>query len=197
MKEKDHTYGKMESGEEMNGEIWCQSLKNNPFKVPNGYFEELESLTRFRVRLDETSTKGEDRASNQSGYGFSTPENYFDRLESMVLAQVSVDAQISAIVGSNQLSSLEREEGFIIPAGYFEQLETRILNQVRENADSSELQSDKGRVRRLFKPAWFRYAAAACVLFLSAILIVRYQQSESEFDLSNIPDQELINYLKI
>ena len=46
---------------------------NNPFTVPDGYFDELERQIVSYIKLDELKT------GSPSG-GFTVPENYFDEL---------------------------------------------------------------------------------------------------------------------
>ena len=52
-----------------------ESKNNNPFKVPNGYFETLE-----KELLEKTKT-------NYNAYGFKTPKGYFDQLERNILVK--------------------------------------------------------------------------------------------------------------
>jgi len=52
-----------------------ESKNNNPFKVPNGYFETLE-----KKLLEKTKT-------NYNAYGFKTPKGYFDQLERNILVK--------------------------------------------------------------------------------------------------------------
>ena len=44
---------------------------NNPFTVPDGYFDELEQQIMSYINLDELKT-------GSASDGFTVPENYFD-----------------------------------------------------------------------------------------------------------------------
>ena len=51
--------------------------KNNPFKVPKGYFDTLEETL-----LEKTKT-------NYNAYGFQTPKGYFNHLEKEILQKTT------------------------------------------------------------------------------------------------------------
>ncbi len=86
------------------------SLRVNPFIVPDNYFNELPSRILFQVKLEEI--KGKDTA------GFSTPEGYFDTLESQLISNIKIDG-------------LREGEGFQVPQGYFDKLDDQVMAQVK------------------------------------------------------------------
>ncbi|RED46019.1 hypothetical protein [Seonamhaeicola aphaedonensis] len=55
------------------------NIKNSGFKVPNGYFNNIEDQITNRFKLEERSNTT----------GFKTPEHYFDDLEDTILDKIS------------------------------------------------------------------------------------------------------------
>jgi hypothetical protein len=143
-----------------------------PFTVPSGYFDHLSKGLKSRIRVesmrvDETN-------------GFKVPENYFEELSSRIENRVSVE----------NIKELAPSEGFSLPEEYFAGLTARINQRIEES-------SERGTpVRRLFS-SWVSYAAAACITALIATGI--YFNSDTytfNKQLSEIPDEEIINYLQ-
>ena len=62
--------------------------KNNPFKTPEGYFENLSDGLLDKLREEELNLPKED--------GFATPENYFDGLHESI--QKKLDKQEAPVV---------------------------------------------------------------------------------------------------
>ena len=54
--------------------------KNNPFKTPEGYFENFSDALEDKLRLEKLNLSKED--------GFAVPENYFDNLTQDILLKV-------------------------------------------------------------------------------------------------------------
>lgn len=208
MKENDNTYSNIGSEGEMKEEIWCHSLKNNAFKVPEGYFDELESVTCFRALHDDALKSG--NAVNQQN-GMRVPTSYFAKLETSILGKIAgqtTEVEVEseefkrAIGIDASATSSTSANGFNVPEGYFSSLENRVMSAIAELGESGNDGVVRGLskepvVRKLFNPSWFRYAAAACILVASSLFIVKFNQSKSEFNLSDIPDQDLINYLQV
>ena len=64
----------------------CIRDRNNGYKVPEGYFSELEDTLLDKVKNLESI---EDVLKNYKGtHGYTTPESYFDTLEKRVLEKV-------------------------------------------------------------------------------------------------------------
>tara|TARA_R110002049_G_scaffold143647_2_gene305840 strand:- start:1650 stop:2147 length:498 start_codon:yes stop_codon:yes gene_type:complete len=55
------------------------NIKETGFKVPKGYFDNLEDTVLRHIKLKELSSES----------GFKTPENYFDSLEDSILNKAS------------------------------------------------------------------------------------------------------------
>lgn len=113
------------------------SLRVNPFIVPDNYFDALTEQLQARINLDTISEKQDQGFTIPERYfdnltsqvisaikiehlkeedAFATPENYFDKLTEQVMAQTSIDALNTALPA--------------VPDGYFDGLSDRILEKV-------------------------------------------------------------------
>src|SRR5690554_1029853 len=87
MKENDDKYRNTRGGDgggHSDGDgtaNWNSVLKQNPFSVPDGYFEGLEAVTRFRV--------GEAGQINLTAENFPVPAGYFETLEQEISARIT------------------------------------------------------------------------------------------------------------
>lgn len=113
---------------------------NNPFTVPDGYFDELHQRAMSRAILDGINANAET--------GFTVPENYFDDLQSNLQSRVTIEAISSTATGFtvpdnyfeemqvslqsriNIEQALHHTEGFIIPDGYFEDQQQQITSRI-------------------------------------------------------------------
>ena len=85
---------------------------NNPFTVPDGYFDELEQQIVSFIKLDELK-------NGAPAQGFAVPENYFEDLSNAINARITVE------------QALDKEAtGFIIPEGYFDELSQNIQSRI-------------------------------------------------------------------
>jgi hypothetical protein len=81
---------------------------NNPFTVPEGYFDELEQQIMSYVKLDDLKKSAPEQ-------GFTVPENYFEDLSSTTKARIGIE------------EALDKENaGFAVPENYFEDLSSTI-----------------------------------------------------------------------
>lgn len=144
-----------------------------PFTVPSGYFEELSENLNYMVRIESLRAGGPD--------GFIIPENYFEELASRIEDRVSVE----------NIKALAPSEGFTLPEGYFAGLSERINTRVKESSTQQNTP-----VRRLFTSR-AGYAAAACITVMIATGIY-FNSDTHNFNeqLSEVPDEEIINYLQ-
>ena len=94
----------------------------NAFKVPVGYFDELEGNVMENIRLFELTQ------ANPTG-GFTIPENYFDELTQNLESRVAVQ------------QVLDNGEGFAVPQDYFDELTGNIESRI---AIDELLSTDKG-----------------------------------------------------
>lgn len=167
---------------------WNIILKENPFTVPEGYFADLETVTRFRTRH-----------FNLTNRNYPVPADYFETLEQAITTKIAEEELQKRVP-----PMLEK-----MPEGYFAALEERILAKtVGQQLPPTRIAPVRtqtrartpGRpsVRRMFKPSWVKYATAACLLLVSSLLITnKLKPHANSYNLSGIPDQELINYLQM
>lgn len=143
-----------------------------PFTVPAGYFEDLSGNLKARLLIESMRTEDQD--------GFKVPGNYFKELSSRIEESVTIE----------NLKVLAPSDGFTLPEGYFADLSERINIRVEKSAKQNT------PVRRLFT-SWVSYAAAACITAVIATGIY-FNSDTRNFNeqLSEVPDQEIINYLQ-
>jgi len=196
---------------------------NNPFTVPEGYFDELEQQTVSFIKLNELKNG----ASPEQG--FTVPENYFEELRSNINARISIeDALNKEATGltvpegyfdnlSQQIQSriivgeslTEPSEVFAVPQDYFSHLTENILNKTAngQKTGKPEIVKPRGIVRQLFSSSAFKYATAACLtlavgatIFLSQNSNNVVQSHDNSFlhkSLSAIPVDDIQNYLQL
>jgi hypothetical protein len=197
-----------------------QVNENNPFTVPEGYFDKLEKNIISAVNLEELKT----------GKGFTVPENYFDELNSNIQSRINIEAYVNNpehghTVPDGYFDELEEQvnarilveetmsgqESFSVPAGYFDKLSQAILdktvnqdNVVAVNQNPIQIQR-KGIVRKMFASATFRYAAAACfavvigagiLLKQAAAPVSTHNKSFLHEQLSSVSTDDIQSYLQ-
>jgi len=102
-----------ENKEWLNGYAALKQVdQNNPFTVPDGYFDELGQRITVTIRLDELKKK-------MPLDGFIVPENYFEELNSHIQSRVNIEKILSA-----------ENTGFTVPENYFEELSGNIQSRV-------------------------------------------------------------------
>ena len=197
-----------------------QVKSNNPFTVPDGYFNELEQQITSLVKLDELKKEA-------ASEGFTVPENYFDALSANIQTRIKIEEVLDKDTAghtvpadyfenlSQQIQSrimieealYEPTEIFAVPQDYFEQLSQDILNKTVNQEDlKQDVVKKRGVVRQLFASTAFRYATAACItlavgatVFLSQNGTTTVEDHNTSFlhkSLSAIPVDEIKNYLK-
>jgi hypothetical protein len=134
---------------EMDNKEWLDdypSLKqvnqNNPFTVPDNYFDELHQRATSRAIIDGMNAN--------NGEGFTVPENYFNELEGNLQSRLTIEAalqnnttgfnvpdnyfeemQASLQSRINIAEALHHTEGdFTVPEGYFEDQHQQIVNMI-------------------------------------------------------------------
>ena len=143
----------------------------NPFVVPSGYFESLSDEVNARILIES--------ARFESAEEFNIPSNYFENLSSRIEERIAIE-NIHSIVPST---------GFSVPETYFKDLSERIQSKLAEQKPE--------RKKNIFK-SWISYSAAACItLVLGTALYFNSTGYTIGRDLSEVPDQEIINYLQI
>ena len=123
------------------------SLRVNPFIVPENYFEKLTERSLFFAKLDQISDTGK--------VGLSTPRGFFEQQESQLLGQIKIDQyrdvaafnvpegyfdqmseQILSQVHIEEVKAMEEND---VPAGYFDNLTARILNRIEDEELTLEI----------------------------------------------------------
>jgi hypothetical protein len=195
---------------------------NNPFTVPEGYFDESEQQIVSFIKLDALKT-------GAPSQGFTVPENYFEELSDNIHSRINIEEALDKeITGfevpegyfedlSQQIQSRimvgealnEPAETFAVPQDYFNQLTENILNKTTNQPETAkpEVIKQKGIVRRLFAAPAFKYATAACLTLAVGATIFLSQSSnnavvshDSTFlhkSLSAIPVNDIQNYLQL
>jgi hypothetical protein len=187
---------------------------NNPFTVPEGYFDSLDEQVLSKIKLEELKNSMpemgfavpenyfEDLAGNiqsriaveeildKETAGFAVPEGYFDNLEQQIQSRIFVEEALDA-----------QPAGFDVPEGYFTDLTNNILNKTTEQKPER-----KGIVRQMFSTAAFKYATAACLaLAIGGTLYLNktgnnpesaHQNSFLHKSLAAIPVADIQNYLQ-
>ncbi|WP_316793582.1 hypothetical protein [Pedobacter frigoris] len=121
---------------------------NNPFSVPEGYFEGLGNEISNAVYLEGLKAK-------VNGSGFNTPENYFDGL----------NENINAAIFAEKLKAAIPQEGFEVPANYFEQMQSSIL---AKTVQSTQVKTEP-TILRLWHSKLVKYASAACFVIIAGV----------------------------
>jgi hypothetical protein len=193
-----------------------QVNQNNPFKVPEGYFDSLDERILSNIKLEELKKSlpeagftvpenyFEDlagniqariaikEASDKEATGFTVPDGYFDNLQQQIQSRIFVEEALNA-----------QAEGFTVPDGYFDGLTANILNQTTRQEEAKPRRSI---VKQLFAYSTIKYAAAACIvlavggtLLLTQNTINPAEAHKNSFlhkSLSAIPIDDIQNYLQ-
>lgn len=195
---------------------------NNPFAVPDGYFDELEHQIASFIKLDELK-------NSNPAHGFTVPENYFEELSANINSRINIEEvldketcghtvpegyfddlsqQIQSRITVGEFLS-EPAEVFSVPQNYFSQLSENILNKTVNQPETvkQEVVKRKGIVRQLFASATFKYATAACLtlavggtIFLSQNSNTVVQNHNSSFlhkSLATISVDDIQDYLQL
>lgn len=187
---------------------------NNPFTVPEGYFDSLDEQILSKIKLEEMRNSipetgfavpenyFEDLAGNiqariaveealdKEAAGFAVPDGYFDNLKQQIQSRIFVEEAMDA-----------QTAGFDVPEGYFTNLTSNILNKTTQQKPGR-----RGVVRQMFASVAFKYAAAACfVLGIGGTLYLNqagnnpdatHKNSFLHKSLSAIPVADIQNYLQ-
>lgn len=95
---------------EMDDSFLDKKFKENPFLVPDNYFENSEEQILAIAKLSSTKTEET----------FKVPERYFENMNAEILSQ-------------SNLNKASQENGFNIPESYFDELSANILEKTIGN----------------------------------------------------------------
>jgi hypothetical protein len=137
---------------EMEAPLLASLPRTTPFRVPDQYFENLQTHIHQSVFVDSLMQR-----ENQ---GFTVPENYFEELGANIEAKIAID----------KFKNLIANDGFKTPINYFDHLNAQILSK------TSALKP-KTKVFKLWSSDLMRYAAAACFIILTASGLYLNQQN--------------------
>lgn len=132
---------------------------NNPFSVPDGYFEGLGNQISNAIYLEGLKTEVKKT-------GFDIPENYFGELTEKINAAVFIE----------KLKSGSTNDGFEVPANYFDQLHSNILSKTLEAQPQKLSQTT---VFRLWHSKLLKYASAACFVIVAGIGTLYFNQQDT------------------
>lgn len=181
--------------------------KGNPFLVPGNYFEEQQEQIRTAIFAQELK-------ENTQPHGFTVPQNYFENLQEQIESIVRLEEMRSLKTGfivpdqffEEQQSNItariniseftDQQNAFSVSNGYFEDLQKRI----NQKTGIKEATQPVAKVRSIFVKAAWKYATAACiaVAVTAGFFVKQYQSAHNiQNQLSNLPDADIENYLKI
>ena len=151
----------------------------NTYSVPEGYFDRLAQQVLSRIRAMEAETAAEELehlspllSQLPKTMPYTVPAGYFEGLESTLVSVAMYgeqDAKEELENISPLLSSLKKEMPYSIPAGYFDTLSA----PVAASQSTAKVVSMGGNRK------WFRYAAAAVVTGVIAILGFLYLSNDN------------------
>ncbi len=112
---------------------------------------------------------------------FTIPDDYFN----------SLTASIEAGVFADGLREKISADGFGVPLNYFDSLSERINYRLPGRTSGKTVNI------RWITTRWPRYAAAACFAVVASTIIFLNQKPLETVNLNSIPDEEIVNYLKV
>ena len=145
---------------------------NQPFSVPDGYFDGLAASVLAKIKSSEASAKSELGELSPLLAGipkvtpYSVPFSYFQ--ENVETVPGLIQEPTSLV-----LSNIGKELPYSVPEGYFENLSDQVLSKV----------SIPARVVPLFARTWMRVATAAVVagaLFFAGLQLFSNKNEGSE-----------------
>jgi hypothetical protein len=148
--------------------------RNNPFLVPEGYFEEMHKQVQAQISIHQL-----DKQQNF----FQVSDDYFDSLTDQIISRVKLE----------ELLTSADEEVFSLRENYFENLEDKI------NAKIGITAQEPSRVRKLAS-SWTTYAAAACITAVLTFGIYTYRTSNTDniqSQIAQLPEEDIVNYLQL
>lgn len=143
--------------------------KSSPYRVPNQYFDDLQSRIQQSIFLEGLEQKDDQ--------GFKVPSGYFE----------SLHTQIEAKLAAQHLKDLVAQEGFQVPVNYFEELQAKIV------AKTSAPAKPQPKVRKLWHTEAMKYVSAACFILIAAsVLYVNQQQTLKDERKDELAHEQLL-----
>ena len=146
--------------------------KENPFKVPDQYFEGLSDRISAAVFVEDLKSKA-------GFFEADVPEGYFENLSDEINTRITLESL-----------NLPKADGFTVPQGYFDKLQGNILSKVTESPAPA-------KVVKLWPARFAKYAAAASLILVSAFAIYfnqdkLFRTSESVVKVSASPEDSAL-----
>lgn len=149
--------------------------KENPFSVPEQYFNALPEMIHNAVYVNELR-------ETIPVSGFIVPEQYFDILQGCILAENEEDS----------LQYLPESEGFHIPDLYFQKLQAGILAKTTGTEAGSPVKQQPELIR-LWHNDLIKYASAACFILVTAFgLYLNQQNFNTENKAADIANEQML-----
>jgi len=156
----------------------------NPYSVPEGYFEGFAGHVLNLLRDDESWLNG---LSKDTPY--QVPVDYFDGLEEKIMEMIrnhpdyqTSEEELESI--SPLLSSLNKRPVYSVPGGYFENFNVAAADN-----------NTGGKVIGISSRKWFRYAAAAVFTGVIALAAFLFYNNNTK-DAGNAANRTLAKFEK-
>ncbi|MDZ7897068.1 MAG: hypothetical protein U5N85_03435 [Arcicella sp.] len=144
--------------------------KQNIFRVPENYFEELSAKIEFRTQSKLESLPKENI--------FHVPENYFENLSEIITQRTQ-----------SEVENLPKENIFQVPDNYFTDLESKILARTTQETKIVPLFTWS------WKRTWASVAACLAIGIMGYFTLMPLQNSLGKEELAGVQNQEIVNYL--
>lgn len=129
--------------------------KNNPFTVPNNYFDSVEEIVHSNIFLDGLKEKANNR-------DFAVPQDYFEDLTERIETNI-------------RLTELPKAANtFAVPENYFDTLQNRISDRI-----AAEAPQKVAKIVPLWRRSLVKYASAACFVLIASFGAYFYQNTSS------------------
>lgn len=143
----------------------------NAFSVPQGYFESLSQNIQTNIILESHRFENEEE--------FTIPQGYFENLEQEIETKIILE-------GIKETNPTLKHS---LPNNYFSNLSSKIESKIQEHGKSK---------KKNVILSWVRYSAVACLaMAIGSIIYINTQKEAIIEELSQVSDQEIINYLHI
>jgi hypothetical protein len=189
------------------GSTLANASLQNVYTVPSGYFESFAGQVMSKIKSSDSMNEISDQNSvlnsipNVSPY--SVPAGYFNDLEEKLMQAVRESAdymtageELQSI--SPMLAALKKESAYRVPSGYF------------ENLGAGVSKNQKIKIVSLTNRRWFRYAAAATITGLVAMVVILFSNQKSatavdenkawakvEKNIQILTDKEILEFVEL
>jgi hypothetical protein len=96
-----------------------------PYKVPQGYFEELASQVMLKIAIEEKASVDPVLNINKENI-YKVPQGYFEELASQVMLKIAIEEKASV----DPVLNINKENIYQVPPGYFEGLAAQVILRI-------------------------------------------------------------------